>query len=191
MKLYDENQLDDEKTILELLEKIKNGAIIIYPTDTVMGIGCDATNSGAVEKIMNIKKRSKNTFLSIAPSLEWIKQNAQFQEKHLKQFHLPGPYSFIVTLKNTSLVSSKIIGENKSIGLRIPDCKFTEIVKKYEKPIISTSVNISGQPAATSIEDIDQEILSQADIIIRDSKPLKGTASELYDIRNEELKRLR
>lgn len=191
MNLYDNENTLKPNVQNQILKKLTQGKIIIYPTDTVMGIGCDATNQAAIEKIKQIKKRAKTTMLVIAPSIDWIKNNTEFKSTHLDDFELPGPYSFLVTLKDTSLISAKILGPNNSLGVRLPKCNMLNICKLYGKPIITTSVNISGKAPAISINDIDKEILKKTDVLIRESTNLSGKSSELYDIRENNKIQLR
>lgn len=175
MKIINEDELDSDF----IIEEIKKGKLFIYPTDTLYGIGCDATNNDAVQKIYHIKKRDDKPFLKMIPNKKWLEDNAHYNQKLLDQFRLPGPYSFIVEI-------------NKSpVGVRLPDCSFSSIVEQANIPFISTSLNISGEPPALTIEEVDDEIKKQVDYIITTNKQLLGKPSSLYDIRGEELQQLR
>ena len=91
-----------ELRIEEVVNKIKEGKLFIHPTDTIYGIGCDATNPHAVEKVKELKKRPKNSALSIiAPSKDWIRENCELTKEATEWLgKLPGPYTLILKLKN-------------------------------------------------------------------------------------------
>lgn len=163
----------DDKEIIQ--QEIAKGKIFIYPTDTLYGLGCDANNKEAINRIKNIKKRENKPFLIMVPSKEWIKEHYQFNhEEELNK--LPGPFSFIV--KNN----------NETLGVRVPDCTMTKII---QGPFISTSVNLAGEAPALTLDDISNEIKEQIDYIIKSDKPLLGKPSEIWDLTQEEPKRLR
>ena len=168
----------------ELTNKIKQGKILIYPTDTIYGIGCDATNKQAVKKIKKIKSRDKDKPLSIiAPSINWIKENCIVKADLNK--YLPGSYTLILKKKNPDFL--KWVSNTDSLGIRIPDSEFTKMIQKSKLPFITTSVNLKGEKPVISISDIKQEITSQVDEII-DIGELNGNPSTLI-IDNKEIKR--
>jgi len=168
----------------EIIQKIKQGKIFIYPTDTIYGLGCDATNKKAVGKIKKIKQRDKNKPLSIiAPSKKWIKDNLIVDTNLAK--YLPGPYTIILKKKNPKFFSH--VAKGDSLGIRIPKNKLTKIIQKAEVPFITTSVNLSGEPFAKSVEEIPKKILERVDIIIK-GKTLTGKPSTLI-INGKEVKR--
>jgi L-threonylcarbamoyladenylate synthase len=159
----------------EILKEIKKGKIFIYPTDTIYGIGCDATNLKSVERIKRIKKRDKDKPLSvIASSLEWIKENLVFDSKLTK--YLPGPYTLILKKKNKNFL--KHVSSTGFLGVRIPDNKITRIIQASGVPFITTSVNLSGEKPVESISEIKQEIMDKVDLIINTGK-LSGRPSTL------------
>jgi len=160
-----------DKTVKHILE----GNIFIYPTDTIYGIGCNAEDKIAVEKIKNIKERDRDKPLSvIAPGFEWIQKNC-FVDVDLKKY-LPGPYTIILRKKNPVFLNH--VSNTEFIGVRIPACNFSQNVKKAGVPFITTSVNISGEPFALNIEDVPKQILDKVDFII-DEGELNGSPSIL------------
>jgi len=160
---------------MKLNEKILKGKIFIYPTDTVYGLGCNATNSRAVEKIKEIKERdSKKPLSIIAPSISWIEENC-IVDYDLKKY-LPGPYTLILKKKNSGFLSDVAKGE--TLGVRIPKSEFCDEIRKAGVPFVTTSVNFSGEPPAASIEDIGLEIIDNVDEIV-DSGKLEGEPSTL------------
>ncbi len=170
---------------MNFIEDIKNGAIFIYPTDTIYGLGCDAGNSESVGLIKKIKYRDKDKPLSIiAPSKEWIKKHCIVDEKLLEKY-LPGPYTLILKKKDKNFL--KNVSSNDSLGIRIPDCEFSDYVHEAEVPFITTSVNLANEPFAIKISDIAHDILDSVDIIIGVGK-LDGRPSTLV-IEEKEIRR--
>jgi|SRR3989344_6846054 len=164
----------------ELVKDIKEGKIFIYPTDTIYGIGCDATNIKSVEKIKEIKLRDKDKPLSIiAPSIDWIKQNCIIDKGLDLNKYFPGPYTLILKKKNPDFLT--YVSSSDTLGIRIPDSDFTKQIQKSNLPFITTSVNLSEQPFAKSINEISKEIKSKVDIIIEaeDKSKLSGKPSIL------------
>ena len=169
----------------ELITKIKQGKIFIYPTDTIYGLGCDATNKKAVDKIKDIKSRDKDKPLSIiAPSIKWMKENCIIDKIDINKY-LPGPYTLILKKQNPTFLSHA--SNTDSLGIRIPDSEICKQIQESQLPFITTSVNLSREPFAKSISDIKQEIINQVDEII-DIGELNGTPSTLI-INNKEIKR--
>lgn len=141
IKIYPENP--NPKEIDKVVKVLKNGGLIIYPTDTVYGLGCEITNTKALEKIAKIKKvkLEKANFSFICSDLsnlsDYVKQIDTSTFKILKRA-LPGPYTFILPGNNNL---PKEFKKKKTVGIRIPDNNIVlEIVKKLGNPIVSTSI---------------------------------------------------
>lgn len=167
-----------------LWEELK-GKIVIYPTDTVYGIGCDAENEKLVKKIYEIKKRDRKKPLSvIAPSFEWIFKNFDCNEKLVRNF-LPGAYTLILRKKNIDFL--KNVAPGNSVGVRIPAHLISKVIEKLNIPFVTTSANISGKKAPASVEEIEKKILDKADIII-DGGKLPGKPSTIVDLTGKEVK---
>ena len=149
----------------EIAMRICSGEIFVYPTDTVYGLGCNAMDVEAVEKIFEIKGRDQKKPLSVAfadlPMLidyVDVADTSQLQEK------LPGAYTFIVKNKKIPKVVS---GGLDTIGVRIPGhIRLLELINHAGVPIVTTSVNFSGQAPACSISDIPTELLEKVDFIL-------------------------
>ena len=138
------------------INTLKNGNVIIYETDTLYGLGADATNNLAVEKINNLKKR-KTPLSIMLDSIEAIEKYANIntfvRNKLIEIF--PGPFTVLLEKRKTDLCDLVTNNSNK-IGIRIPKNKFCiELLKKYKKPIITTSVNIHGYKALNNIDEIE------------------------------------
>lgn len=170
----------------KLIELIKSGAIFIYPTDTVYGLGCNALLPDAVNKIKQIKNRDANKPMSIiAPSKQWIKDNLEAKQEILDKY-LPGPYTLILKKKNKGFLSD--VSPTEMLGVRIPNNDFAVLVSKAGVPFITTSINMSGEPPASRIESIPTSMLNKVDIILNGGV-LPGTPSTIIKEDGTELKR--
>lgn len=141
IKIYPENP--NEKEIQKVVKILKNGGLIIYPTDTVYGLGCDITNTKALERIAKIKgvKLEKANFSFVCHDLsnlsDYVKQIDTSTFKILKR-SLPGPYTFILEGNNNL---PKEFKKKKTVGIRVPDNNIVlELVKQLGNPIVSTSI---------------------------------------------------
>ena len=173
---------------MQIQKVIKGGQLLIYPTDTIYGIGCDATNSAAVRKIRTLKKSSKP--FSVIASKGWIRKNCILWEEHKKYLKLlPGPYTLIFKLRNKNAVSREANLVRGTSGVRIPKHPFTRHILKAGKPFITTSVNETGEQFARSIQDIPKRFKKAA--IVIDAGKLKGKPSKIYDLTGERAKRIR
>jgi len=142
LKIYEDNP--NEVAIKKVVEVLKNGGLIIYPTDTVYGLGCDITNARALEKVAKIKgiKLEKANLSFICSDLshisDYVKQIDTATFKLLKRA-LPGPYTFILPGNNNL---PKVFKNKKTVGIRVPDNNIIRaIVKELGNPIISTSIH--------------------------------------------------
>jgi L-threonylcarbamoyladenylate synthase len=158
--------LKDE--VAKALKIVQNGGIILYPTDTIWGIGCDATNSEAVKKIYALKQREEaksmiilldtdnklQSYVSEVPDIAY--DLIEFTEKPLTLV-MPGA-------KN---IAPELIAADGSIGIRIVKHQFCEqLIQRLRKPLVSTSANISGQPSPKNFNDISPEILDGVDYVV-------------------------
>jgi tRNA threonylcarbamoyl adenosine modification protein (Sua5/YciO/YrdC/YwlC family) len=170
VKLYNENP--NPKIIQWIVEALHNGGIIIYPTDTVYGLGCDITNQKAVEKIARLKGlKIENTNLSfICSDLSHLSDYTKPIPNHtfkLIKRHLPGPFTFI--LEANSNVPKYFKGKKKTVGIRIPDNNIIRaIVAELGNPILSTSIHDEDEiiEYTTDPELIYEKYQDIADIVI-------------------------
>ncbi|MEE9323440.1 MAG: L-threonylcarbamoyladenylate synthase [Candidatus Aenigmarchaeota archaeon] len=183
------NALKDMERV-ELAKAIREGKIIIYPTDTLYGIGCNAKNSESVEKILKAKGRGHDKPLSIiAPSKEWIVENIKITSNNLKFIDnlFPGPYTVILKAK---IKIPFVVSKEGKIGTRIPRNEFCDFIRSQGFPFVTTSVNLSEENPVYSINDIPEQIKQIADYVI-DAGEIKGHASRVYDISGKSLEILR
>ncbi len=166
----------------DFLEKIRSGHVFIYPTDTIYGIGCDASSEMAVRKVREAKDRSFAPFSVIVPSLQWVHENCEVP-KHAEAWlsKLPGPYTLIFKLKKQNGLAKEVNPNLASIGVRLPNHWIAGMVRELNKPIITTSVNKSGNEFMTSLEDLDPEIHAKTDFIVYEG-PKNGDPSILVDL---------
>ncbi|MFC1598411.1 L-threonylcarbamoyladenylate synthase [Patescibacteria group bacterium] len=192
MLLKINQQNPETKKINQVVEILNSGKIIVYPTDTIYGLGCDIFNKKAVTKIQQIKKREKNKpFSIICSDFKQIADYAiipDYAFKIMKKV-LPGPYTFIFKAKNRA--PKTVLSKNKTIGIRMPDNNIClEIVKNLEHPIISTSLNISGENVLTNPNQLSKEMRNKIDIII-DAGTLSPNPSTIIDFSQETAEVLR
>ena len=171
--------MDFEKDIQECLAILKNGGIILYPTDTIWGIGCDATNMNAVEKIFQLKNRAdeKALIVLVADEREIMKYVANADLRvfdYLQQQSKPTT----VVYDGAIGLADNLIGRDGSVAIRICKEVFCKhLIKRFRKPIVSTSANISGQPAAKFFEEINDQIKNTVDYIVKYRQDDKTIAS--------------
>ena len=161
------------------MNQIESGAIFIYGTDTIYGIGCNAADPEAVKRIRMIKERKEQPFSVIAPSKRWIIENCEINEK-VKEWleKLPGPYTLILKLKNKNAVCREVNPNDGNIGIRIPDHWFSQVVEALDFPVITTSVNRTDKMYMTSLDDLDHEIKARLDFILDEGK-IEGFPSKV------------
>ena len=158
-----------EQDIEFSLQHLQNGNTILYPTDTVWGIGCDACNEKAVEKIFKIKQRNEQKALIVLVAdidmlLKYIEMTDVQLIHNLLEKYQDRPTTIIFN-KSKNLAAN--VSANASVAIRISNEKFTqELITKFGKPIISTSANISGEPTAAIYTAINENIKNQVDYIV-------------------------
>lgn len=183
----------DVEIIQGVADMLKDGKLIVYPTDTIYGIGCDILNKKSVQTIQTIKNRKKQKPLSIICSdlkdiSRWaVVSNTQY--KILKKY-LPGPYTFIL---KASSGAPKILQDpkRKTIGIRIPDNKIClELVSGLGNPIVTTSVNLAGEVNYINPLDIKKDWYGKVDLIL-DAGELNNDPSTIISLVDDKIEILR
>ncbi len=149
-------------------EVIQNGGIILYPTDTVWGIGCDATNVEAVKKIYTLKQREETKSMIVLMNGEKMMYNVfkDIPEVAWQILDLSENPTTII-LDNPRNVAANIIAEDKTLGVRIVKEPFCfKLMERMKKPLVSTSANISGVFAPKSFKEISPEIIKGVDYVV-------------------------
>tara|TARA_Y100000310_G_scaffold329270_1_gene398781 strand:+ start:253 stop:804 length:552 start_codon:yes stop_codon:yes gene_type:complete len=169
----------------ELLTHLKTGKLFIYPTDTIYGLGCDATNEEAVQKIRDAKERQDSPFSIVAPSKEWIREHCEVKEKDLQA--LPGAVTVILKKKKECVANN--VSFNDTLGVRIPDHWSSNIAKKLGRPIITTSVNKQGQQYAKTIDDVHAHIKGKVHFAINEGVKTGRPSTIINTLTKEQRKR--
>lgn len=157
-----------EEDIKKACEVLLKGGIILYPTDTIWGIGCDATNENAVRKVYEIKQRtdSKSMLILLDSTAKLDYYVSECPDIALDIIELSNkPITIIYS--NAKNVAPNLIAADGSIGVRITQEKFSkELCRRFKKPIVSTSANISGTSSPTHFSEIDPVILNAVDYVV-------------------------
>ncbi|HEY4493077.1 MAG TPA: L-threonylcarbamoyladenylate synthase [Candidatus Paceibacterota bacterium] len=168
-----------------LVRAIKLGKIFIYPTDTIYGLGADATNAKAVGRIRELKHRETKPFLVAAPSLEWIWENCEVPVLARPEIekNLPGRFAYFLKLKNrNSLTYNKVnpLGDG-TLGVRFFDHAFQKVISAAGVPFVTTSVNLGANPHSETLEEMPPSIKEGVDYIIYEGR-LAGPTSQKIDL---------
>ncbi|MDB5240844.1 MAG: translation factor Sua5 [Spirosoma sp.] len=188
LKLYPENP--DPRRIEHIVRALRNGAVIIYPTDTIYGMGCDIHNARAVERVARIKgiKPAKNDFSFICYDLSHIADYARVSNQAFKLMKrlLPGPFTFL--LEASGNVPRLLNTNKKMVGIRVPDHDIPrQIVRELGNPIITTSIRDEDEVIeySTDPELIFEKFQHQVDIVI-DGGYGGNVASTIVDATDDE-----
>jgi len=181
--------MDDILTeVNQCCDILSQGGLILYPTDTVWGIGCDATNAEAVDKIYSLKKRS-NTKTMIC-----LVANDFMLEQHVEKVPELAYDIMDLATKPTTIVyespkgiAKNLIAADNTLAIRVASDKFCKyLIKKFKKPIVSTSANLAGQPTPKAYKEIPDEILKGVDYIVNlDRDKVKSTPSSIIMLGND------
>ena len=159
-----------EEDIRKAVETMRKGGVILYPTDTVWGIGCDATNAEAVKRVYEIKQRDDSKALiclvdSDARMQRYIRNVPEVAWQLIDSLSEGGKPTTLI-LDGAINLAPNLIAEDGSIGIRITQEPFSkELCYRFQKAIVSTSANISGEPAAQNYCDIDPRIVEAVDYV--------------------------
>ncbi|MDG1509733.1 MAG: L-threonylcarbamoyladenylate synthase [Flavobacteriaceae bacterium] len=154
--------------LLDALKVLQNKQILLYPTDTVWGLGCDATCDEAVSKIFQLKNREESKSLVVlVSSIEMLKTYIQEIPEKAIQIIKTSENPTTVIYNNPTRLASNTISSDNTIAIRIPTHDYClDLINLFGKPIISTSANISGEPTPKSFSEISQPILEGVDYIV-------------------------
>jgi L-threonylcarbamoyladenylate synthase len=154
--------------VAKALKVIQEGGIILYPTDTIWGIGCDATNTEAVKKIFALKQRDE------AKSMIVLLDNENKLESYIQEVpsiaydlieYAENPLTLV--MPGAKNLSPALISSDGSVGIRVARHEFCQqLIQKLRKPLVSTSANISGKPSPQNFIEVDQEIINGVDYVV-------------------------
>lgn len=177
-----------ENEINNALKVLKQGGTILYPTDTVWGIGCDATNYEAVEKIYNLKRRKESK------SMICIVSNFKMLNQYIEDVPEVAYDIIKYAIKPTTIiydrplhVAENLIASDNTLAIRVIREGFcNSLLRKFKKPIVSTSANISDQPTPKSFKEISEEILKGVDYVVNlHDKKKAGKPSSIIKLSND------
>ncbi|HKI51283.1 MAG TPA: L-threonylcarbamoyladenylate synthase [Geothermobacteraceae bacterium] len=175
-----------------VVDKLRQGGVIAYPTDTIYGIGCDIFNRKGVKKIYQIKQRDpRKPFSFICSDLSEVANYAQVSNAAFKimKRYLPGPYTFV--LEASRVVPDLLTTKQKTVGVRIPDNPIAlQIVRELGHPLVTTSANISGEDNFSDPVDIQQKLGNMLDLVV-DGGSLSGDPSTVISLVNDQVEVLR
>lgn len=158
----------DREDFQKALETLRSGGIILYPTDTIWGLGCDATNEVAVSRIYDIKQRIDSKSMLILISREnmlssYIKEVPEVAWELIEATEK----ALTIIYPGAKNLSRNLIAEDGSIGIRLVKERFcVDLIDRFRKPIVSTSANISGRPSPGFFDEIEVEIKEAADHVV-------------------------
>lgn len=157
-----------QEEIVQSIKFLKEGGTIIYPTDTVWGLGCDATNEAAVAKIFTIKQREESKYLIVlVDSFTMLQLYIPGIPRNILDYLLTLTKPTTVIYTNPMGFAQNIVAQDNTVAVRIVKKGFCyQLIKQFGKPIVSTSANISGQPTPKSFKEIDTSFLDAVDYVV-------------------------
>ena len=176
----------------KIVNIIRNGGLVIMPTDTIYGILGDATNEEAIKKVFELKNRENNKpLLILVNGIEMLKRYVvdinELENKLIKQYW-PGPLTIIFKKKN---INDLLTCGKDTIGIRYPnDDRILELITKLDRPLFSTSVNISGEANVISLDYVQQSILDGVDYVV-DEGECNNSSSTIIIVVNNQVEILR
>lgn len=153
------------------LEVLKNGGIILYPTDTIWGIGCDATHVEAIQKVFDLKKREKNKSMIVLVESERRLQDLVDVPEMAWQIIDLSEKPVTIVYENPRMLPKELLAEDGSIGIRLVKDDFCKsLIRKLNKPLVSTSANFSGDKSPLKFSDISQELIDAVDYAVEENR---------------------
>ncbi len=161
----------------DLVTTLKKGGIILYPTDTIWGLGCDAMNEKAIERIYEIKKRPRSApLLVLVDGLEMLKQYVPRLHPRVETLMSLHHQPLTIVYSGVKGLPGILYGDKKTLGIRIVQDEFCKImIRHFGGPIVSTSANVSGIPWPKGFGEISSEIIKAADYVVRHRRHEKVT----------------
>ena len=171
-----------DREVEAAVEALRGGGLILYPTDTVWGIGCDATNAEAVEKIYALKRSvNKKSMLVLCASADMVVRYVDKAPGIAFEVMEMATEPLTAILCGATGVAPNLVPDEGTLGVRIPDHEFCRrMLRRFGKPIVSTSANISGEAAPKTLADVSREIIDGVDFVVNprfEGKPTKKPSS--------------
>lgn len=157
-----------EEDLKRAVAIMKKGGIILYPTDTIWGIGCDATNSDAVKKIYSLKKRAENkAMLVLVSSMDDVEKYVEKIPDMAFSLNDLSEKPVTIIYDNAIGLAPELLGDNNSVGIRVSRDVFTQrLCQQLRRPIVSTSANIAGMPSPSFFNEISEDIKNAVDYVV-------------------------
>lgn len=171
-----------QQEVDEAVRTLRAGGLILYPTDTVWGIGCDAANAEAVAKIYALKgSENKKSMLVLCASADMIVRYVNKAPGIAFEVMELADKPLTLILPGASGLAENLIPEEGTLGVRVPDHEFCRrMLRAFGRPVVSTSANLSGEPAAVSLADTSREIVEGVDFVVNprfEGKPTRKPSS--------------
>jgi L-threonylcarbamoyladenylate synthase len=180
----------ERKKLPEISDRVKKGELIVYPTDTVYGLGATIDNLDAIERIYKVKSRAfSSPLIALVSKKESVKKIAELGENReavekLMDAFWPGALTIILEKKD--VIPAEMVSGTNTVGIRMPNLDISlEIIEACGGILATTSANISGNPSAKCFEDLDEKLLERIDIEIDGGSCIVGIESTILDMRNE------
>jgi L-threonylcarbamoyladenylate synthase len=176
-------------TVAEAAEAIRHGQLAVYPTETVYGLGADALDADAVERVFAAKNRNRGNPVSLAvPDAESTTEYTAptDRERAFMEAFLPGPVT--VVLERRPMVPDALTAGRDRVGVRVPDHEIALSLLREAAPVTATSANVSGRPSARGVADLDDRIRESATVVV-DGGETPGGGSTVVDVAREEIHR--
>ncbi len=158
-----------KEDIKQALKILREGGVILYPTDTVWGLGCDASNEKAVKRIYEIKQRTDSkSMLVLVENPAMISYYVSNMPDVAWDLIEVADSPLTIIYDNAKNFAKNLIAEDGSIGIRVSNEDFTKkLIRQFRAPIVSTSANISGKPTPANFDEISEEIINQVDYVVK------------------------
>ncbi|MCQ2149808.1 MAG: threonylcarbamoyl-AMP synthase [Bacteroidales bacterium] len=178
--------MNTSEIIAEAVRTLKEGGLILYPTDTVWGIGCDATNPVAVAKVFALKKRSDSkSLVLLACDMDMVARYVRRIPDIAIDLVEVNDKPMTLIYPDAQYLAPEVVAEDGSVGIRIPMSAFcVEMVRRFRRPVVSTSANISGCPTPSRFDEIDSAIVKGVDYVVPESigTCATGVASQIIKV---------
>lgn len=172
--------------ISKAIKVLKSGGVILYPTDTIWGLGCDACNPQAVDRIFRIKRREdKKSMLVLVDTIFLVERYVKEVPDIAYQLVEVAERPLTIIYPGARYIAHNLIAEDDSLAIRITNESFTNrLIDQYRKPIVSTSANISGEASPANFSEISNDIIKDVDYVVkyRQDEKIRCQASEIIKL---------
>lgn len=173
---------DLRREVDEAVRVLREGGIILYPTDTVWGLGCDATNAEAVDRIYRLKRsENKKSMLVLCASADMVVRYVNRAPGIAFEVMEMATSPLTLILPGATGVAANLIPDEGTLGIRVPDHEFCRrMLRALQRPVVSTSANISGEVTPTGLQEVSREIIDGVDFVVNprfEGKPTRKASS--------------